>query len=86
VAVSATGAHRQRAQVRPIPTGPTETVHQSDADMARRSDTDIDLERLSKDQIAEWIIPKFKGHDMARLVAAVLKAPRRARCATGAGA
>ena len=33
-----------------------------------------DLERLGQDQIAKLVIRKFKGHDMARLVAAVLKA------------
>jgi restriction system protein len=34
----------------------------------------LDLERLSKDQIATLIGRKFRGHDMARLVDAVLKA------------
>ena len=34
----------------------------------------VDLERLARDQIAKVLIRRFKGHDMARLVAAVLKA------------
>ena len=34
----------------------------------------VDLERLGRDQIAELIRRKFKGHDMARLVEAILKA------------
>ena len=34
----------------------------------------LDLERLSKDQIATLIGRKFRGHEMARLVDAVLKA------------
>lgn len=33
-----------------------------------------DLERLAQDQIARLVIRRFKGHDMARLVEAVLKA------------
>ena len=37
-------------------------------------DIEIDLEQLSKDTIAKHIIQKFKGHGMARLVDAVLKA------------
>jgi restriction system protein len=34
----------------------------------------IDLERLSRDQIAKLVIQKFKGHGMARLVEAILQA------------
>ena len=34
----------------------------------------LDLERLSRDQIATLISRKFKGHEMARLVEAVLRA------------
>jgi restriction system protein len=34
----------------------------------------VDLEQLGRDQIATLIIQKFKGHGMARLVEAVLKA------------
>ena len=34
----------------------------------------VDLERLARDQIAKLIIRRFKGHDMARLVEAVLTA------------
>lgn len=35
---------------------------------------DVDLEQLARDSIAKLIIQKFKGHGMARLVEAVLKA------------
>lgn len=34
----------------------------------------VDLERLARDQIAKHILAKFKGHGMARLVEAILKA------------
>jgi restriction system protein len=34
----------------------------------------VDLERLARDQIAKVIIRRFKGHDMTRLVDALLKA------------
>ena len=34
----------------------------------------LDLERLARDQIATLIVRRFKGHDMARLVDALLKA------------
>jgi restriction system protein len=34
----------------------------------------VDLERLARDQIAESIVQKFKGHGLARLVEAVLQA------------
>jgi restriction system protein len=35
---------------------------------------DIDLEQLARDQIAKFIIRKYKGHGMARLVEAILNA------------
>lgn len=34
----------------------------------------VDLERFARDEIATYIIQKFKGHGLARLVEAVLKA------------
>lgn len=37
-------------------------------------ETTVDLEELARDSIAKLIIQKFKGHGMARLVEAVLKA------------
>lgn len=37
-------------------------------------ETQVDLEQLARDAIAKIIIQKFKGHGMARLVEAVLKA------------
>jgi restriction system protein len=36
--------------------------------------TEADLERLGRDQIAKLLVRKFKGHGMARLVEAILKA------------
>jgi len=44
-----------------------------------------DLERLAQDQIAKFVIRKFKGHDMARLVEAVLKAQGYATYASPPG-
>jgi len=37
-------------------------------------EVEVDLEQLARDAIAKVIIQKFKGHGMARLVEAVLKA------------
>lgn len=37
-------------------------------------DESVDLERLARDQIAKLIIQRFKGHGLARLVEAILKA------------
>jgi len=34
----------------------------------------VDLEQLAKDQIAKFIIRKFKGHGMARIIEAILQA------------
>lgn len=42
--------------------------------LAVEDDADVDLEQLARDSIAKLIIQKFKGHGMARLVDAVLKA------------
>jgi restriction system protein len=49
-----------------MPAGPIDT------DVAE--DGEVDLEQLARDAIAKVIIQKFKGHGMARLVEAVLKA------------
>lgn len=38
------------------------------------TETAIDFEELARDEIAKFIIRKFKGHGMARLVEAILKA------------
>ena len=48
------------------------TAAPSDAEAAEEGD--VDLEQLARDAIAKVIIQKFKGHGMARLVEAVLKA------------
>lgn len=47
---------------------------QSAGEFVEADDADIDLEQLARDAIAKVIIQKFKGHGMARLVEAVLKA------------
>ena len=41
---------------------------------AEEVEVEVDLEQLARDAIAKIIIQKFKGHGMARLVEAVLKA------------
>lgn len=47
----------------------------TDAAASTEVDTaEVDLEQLARDSIAKLIIQKFKGHGMARLVEAVLKA------------
>jgi restriction system protein len=44
------------------------------SDVTAPADDSADLERLGRDQIAKLITRHFKGHEMARLVDAVLKA------------
>ena len=46
----------------------------ADAVTPEEDGADIDLERLARDQIAKHILAKFKGHGMARLIEAILKA------------
>ena len=48
-------------------------VATSELDLAS-GDEAIDLERLAQDQIAKLVIARFKGHDMERLVDAILQA------------
>lgn len=55
------------------PTAVTVTTGGNAADDTQ-PETHIDLEQLARDSIAKLIIQKFKGHGMARLVEAVLKA------------
>ena len=43
-------------------------------DTGETDEVDVDLEQLARDAIAKVIIQKFKGHGMARLVNAVLRA------------
>lgn len=43
-------------------------------DDVENEDTQVDLEQLAQDAIAKLIIQKFKGHGMARLVDAILRA------------
>lgn len=55
-------------------TRPTDTVALAVPEAFDEEAAEIDLEQLSRDAIAKLIIQKFKGHGMARLVEAVLKA------------
>lgn len=52
---------------------PTPTVKPGNTEVAAEENA-VDLEQLARDSIAKIIIRKFKGHGMARLVEAVLKA------------
>jgi restriction system protein len=52
---------------------PTPTVKPGNTEV-EEEETAVDLEQLARDSIAKLIIRKFKGHGMARLVEAVLKA------------
>jgi restriction system protein len=53
---------------------PSQTVASTQSSAEDEDPQALDLERLSKDQIATLIGRKFRGHEMARLVDAVLKA------------
>jgi restriction system protein len=53
---------------------PTDTAALAAPEAFDEETAEIDLEQLSRDAIAKLIIQKFKGHGMARLVEAVLKA------------
>ena len=55
-------------------TRPTDTAASAATENFDEEAAEIDLEQLSRDAIAKLIIQKFKGHGMARLVEAVLKA------------
>jgi restriction system protein len=46
----------------------------SDTEVPEASQADVNLEELARDSIAKWIVAKFKGHGLARLVDAILKA------------
>jgi restriction system protein len=41
-------------------------------DSGHDEDEELDLERISRDQISQFIIEKFKGHGLAQLVGAIL--------------
>ena len=57
-----------------VPVSVTAPSQSSGAATAQADTADVDLEQLARDAIAKLIIQKFKGHGMARLVEAVLKA------------
>ncbi|WP_291912886.1 restriction endonuclease [Limnohabitans sp.] len=67
-------------RVKALANGQTQNVRLTDIvaaalpDVFDEDEAEIDLEQLSRDAIAKLIIQKFKGHGMARLVDAVLKA------------
>ena len=50
------------------------SLNSDDADADESSIQSIDLEQLARDQISKWIIAKFQGHGLARLVDAILRA------------
>lgn len=53
---------------------PSDIPVQSPIEDAAIDQQPLDLERLGRDLIATMVIQRFKGHDMARLVEALLKA------------
>ncbi len=63
-----------RAGWRPVPVSVAAAVPAGPADAQAPESGEVDLEQLARDAIAKVIIQKFKGHGMARLVEAVLKA------------
>jgi len=46
----------------------------SEAEEAEQGDAELDLEQFAADQIARYISRRFRGHELARLVAAILTA------------
>lgn len=52
---------------------PQDRPHAVDEDV-EADNTPVDIEQLARDQIAAHLLAKFKGHDMTRLVEAVLRA------------
>lgn len=56
------------------PIGSVKVLPAGDSTEVSEEETAVDLEQLARDSIAKLIIQKFKGHGMARLVEAVLKA------------
>ena len=57
-----------------VPVKVTLPAHGNGATAVPDESTDVDLEQVARDAIAKLIIQKFKGHGMALLVEAVLKA------------
>jgi restriction system protein len=45
----------------------------NDVEQATEEPTAVDLEELARDQIAKFIIRKFKGHGLARIINAILQ-------------
>ena len=64
-------AHKSWKSPISLPFAPTKAGNVSDL---AAEETFVDLEQLARDSVAKLIIQKFKGHGMARLVEAVLKA------------
>jgi len=57
----------------PVPKG-TPVAEGDDAPQAEEAGTPFDYEQLARDQIADRVIRRFKGHDLERLVASILRA------------
>jgi restriction system protein len=74
--ISQVGAQDGEARARRLAGGgpPPPREPQNGATVVEDETPSLDLERLGRDQIANFIIRKFKGHDMARLVEALLRA------------
>lgn len=53
---------------------PISAITQTDFPDQTEGETPVDLEQYARDQIRDYIARKFKGHDLARLVGAVLEA------------
>ncbi len=71
-------AERNNAEVR-VKSVLEEGKGQADAKEVREDETEItkvfpDVEQISKDQILDFISRKFRGHDFAYLIAAIIKA------------
>jgi restriction system protein len=60
----------------PVPAKPRIATSATDADMAAQdiSDDLVDLEQIARDQIEKRLASVFTGHDLTRLVAAILEA------------
>ena len=64
------GARSKPVTTRDADTDPVDT----DPNVTDSADSDIDLERIGKDRIQNHIAENFAGHELSRLVAAILRA------------
>ncbi|MCC7293610.1 MAG: restriction endonuclease [Phycisphaerales bacterium] len=63
----------------------TRTEVSTPADKSADLEADVDLERLGRDRIAKAIIAQYKGHGLARLVDAILRAQGYSTYVSSAG-